>query len=148
MGSLHRQEEEEKDDVLATAYIDEQLLVALGLVNMDLKQEYRQVILLGCGFDTRPYRCTIHSREASNTFKKHASILINACVCKCSALGNNQTFCKDSLKTDHSKECCSGLAALHCLEKALSVLSGCCGLKALLYSRLPHQPSTSWLTRS
>lgn len=42
--------------VVATRYIDEQLLTALNLVNMDLKQEYRQVVLLGCGMDTRPFR--------------------------------------------------------------------------------------------
>ena len=43
-------------DVAATAFIDEQLLTALGLVNMDMKEEYRQLVLLGCGLDTRPYR--------------------------------------------------------------------------------------------
>jgi len=43
-------------DVAATAFIDEQLLTALGLVNMDMDEEYRQVVLLGCGLDTRPYR--------------------------------------------------------------------------------------------
>ena len=44
-------------DAVATRYIDEQLLKGLSLVNMDLKQEYRQVVLVGCGMDTRPYRC-------------------------------------------------------------------------------------------
>jgi hypothetical protein len=50
-------------DVEATAVIDEQLLTALGLVNMEnmrMKEEYRQVVLLGCGLDTRPFRCCPH----------------------------------------------------------------------------------------
>ena len=45
-------------DDLATRFVDDSLATAIGLVNMDLRQEYRQVVLLGCGMDTRPYRCT------------------------------------------------------------------------------------------
>ena len=43
-------------DIAATKFVDEQMLTAVGLVNMDMKEEYRQVVLLGCGMDTRPYR--------------------------------------------------------------------------------------------
>lgn len=48
--------EDEEFDNIATAFMDEQLLQAINLVNMDLEQETRQVVLLGCGLDTRPYR--------------------------------------------------------------------------------------------
>ncbi|CAL8470654.1 g10196 [Coccomyxa elongata] len=48
--------EDEEFDNIATAFMDEQLLKAINLVNMDLEQETRQVVLLGCGLDTRPYR--------------------------------------------------------------------------------------------
>lgn len=50
-------------DAIATHYIDGQLLTALGIVNMDLRQEYRQAVLLGPGLDTRPHRraCLHHS---------------------------------------------------------------------------------------
>lgn len=61
-----REEEEEQHDVAATAYIDQQVLTALDLVDLDLKKEYRQVVLLGCGFDTRPYRC-VTSDKSSHT---------------------------------------------------------------------------------
>ena len=43
-------------DNVATAFLDNQLLEAINLVNMDLDQETRQVVLVGCGLDTRPYR--------------------------------------------------------------------------------------------
>ena len=43
-------------DILATKFLDDMALQAVGLVNMDLGQEYRQVVLLGDGMDTRPYR--------------------------------------------------------------------------------------------
>lgn len=43
-------------DAAATAYLDEQLLRGVDIVNMDIRQEYRQVVLLGCGMDTRPFR--------------------------------------------------------------------------------------------
>lgn len=49
-------EEEDAFDDTATAFLDEQLLTAVSLVNMDLEQETRQVVLVGCGLDTRPYR--------------------------------------------------------------------------------------------
>ncbi len=48
--------EEDDFDNLATALLDTKLLEAVQLINMDLKQETRQVILLGCGLDTRPHR--------------------------------------------------------------------------------------------
>lgn len=38
------------------SFLDEQLLQAVDIANMDLRQEYQQVVLLGCGFDTRPFR--------------------------------------------------------------------------------------------
>ena len=44
-------------DDLATRFIDDSLATAAGLVNMDLRQDYRQIVLLGCGMDSRPYRC-------------------------------------------------------------------------------------------
>lgn len=43
------------DDV-ATAFLDHSLATAVGMVNMDLQQEYRQIVLVSCGLDTRPYR--------------------------------------------------------------------------------------------
>ncbi len=43
-------------DILATKFLDDMALQAVGLVNMDLGQEYRQVVLFGDGMDTRPYR--------------------------------------------------------------------------------------------
>ncbi len=43
-------------DDLATAFLDQQLLAAIDSVDMQLKQEVRQVVLLGCGLDTRPFR--------------------------------------------------------------------------------------------
>ena len=43
-------------DDIATAFLDERLLEALDNVDMELKQETRQVVLLGCGLDTRPHR--------------------------------------------------------------------------------------------
>ena len=48
--------EDDLFDDTATAVFDAQLLEAIELVNMDLKQQTRQVVLLGCGLDTRPYR--------------------------------------------------------------------------------------------
>ena len=48
--------EDDDFDNLATALLDTKLLEAVQLINMDLKQETRQVILLGCGLDTRPHR--------------------------------------------------------------------------------------------
>ncbi|CAL5220268.1 g2249 [Coccomyxa viridis] len=48
--------EEDDFDNLATALLDTRLLEAVQLINMDLEQETRQVILLGCGLDTRPHR--------------------------------------------------------------------------------------------
>lgn len=51
-------------DDLATKFVDESLATAVGLVNMDLRQEYRQVVLLGCGMDTRPYRY-VHLSDAT-----------------------------------------------------------------------------------
>ncbi len=47
---------DEAFDNLATAFLDDQLLEVINLVNMDLDQETRQVVLVGCGLDTRPYR--------------------------------------------------------------------------------------------
>ena len=41
----------------ATAFLDEQLLSTVDMVDMQLKQETRQVVLVGCGLDTRPFRC-------------------------------------------------------------------------------------------
>lgn len=40
----------------AISFLDDQLLQAVDIVNMDLKKEYQQVVLLGCGFDSRPFR--------------------------------------------------------------------------------------------
>ena len=40
----------------ATAFLDEQLLTAVDTVDMHLKQETCQVVLVGCGLDTRPFR--------------------------------------------------------------------------------------------
>lgn len=46
-------------DDLATAFLDQQLLAAIDTVDMQLKQEVRQVVLLGCGLDTRPFRSAL-----------------------------------------------------------------------------------------
>uniref|UniRef100_A0A7S0WRI5 S-adenosyl-L-methionine-dependent methyltransferase n=1 Tax=Chlamydomonas leiostraca TaxID=1034604 RepID=A0A7S0WRI5_9CHLO len=45
-------------DALATRYLDELLLTALAATNVNTinKGDYRQVVLVGDGFDTRPYR--------------------------------------------------------------------------------------------
>ncbi|KAL4431269.1 hypothetical protein ABPG75_006525 [Micractinium tetrahymenae] len=45
-------------EALATRFLDEQLLKAVTIVNMerDLTQEYNQVVLVGDAFDTRPFR--------------------------------------------------------------------------------------------
>lgn len=43
-------------DLIATAFIDGQLLQALSLVNMQRKLEYNQCVIVGDGFDTRPFR--------------------------------------------------------------------------------------------
>ena len=45
-------------DCIATRFVDDAVLSALSIVNMDLQQDYRQAVLLGCGMDTRPFRCT------------------------------------------------------------------------------------------
>ena len=44
-------------DCIATRFVDDAVLSALSIVNMDLRQDYRQAVLLGCGMDTRPFRC-------------------------------------------------------------------------------------------
>ena len=54
--SFPSNEEGNSLDDLATAIFDSQLLEAVQLINMDLKQETRQVVLLGCGLDSRPHR--------------------------------------------------------------------------------------------
>lgn len=54
--SLPANAQEDEFDNLATALLDVKLLEAVQLINMDLKQETRQVVLLGCGLDTRPHR--------------------------------------------------------------------------------------------
>ena len=43
-------------DCIATRFVDDAVLSALSIVNMDLQQDYRQAVLLGCGMDTRPFR--------------------------------------------------------------------------------------------
>ena len=43
-------------DDITTAFLDEQLLTAIDTVDMQLKQEVRQIVLVGCGLDTRPFR--------------------------------------------------------------------------------------------
>ncbi|PRW58609.1 S-adenosyl-L-methionine-dependent methyltransferases superfamily [Chlorella sorokiniana] len=45
-------------EALATRFLDEQLLKAATIVNLerDLTQEYNQVVLVGDAFDTRPFR--------------------------------------------------------------------------------------------
>lgn len=43
-------------DALVARFLDEQLLKAVSLVNMDRKQEYNQVVLVGDAMDTRPFR--------------------------------------------------------------------------------------------
>ena len=40
-------------------FVDDAVLSALSLVNMENNQEYRQAVLLGCGLDSRPYRCAL-----------------------------------------------------------------------------------------
>lgn len=52
-------EDDDPFDDVATAFFDTQLQEAVQLINMDLQQETRQVVLLGCGLDTRPCRCLI-----------------------------------------------------------------------------------------
>ena len=52
--------EDDDFDNLATALLDTKLLEAVQLINMDLKQETRQVVLLGCGLDSRPHRHAEH----------------------------------------------------------------------------------------
>jgi hypothetical protein len=42
--------------MLATAFLDQQLLRWASMVNVDLKQGYQQVVLVGPGLDTRPFR--------------------------------------------------------------------------------------------
>ena len=54
--SLPSNAEDDGFDNLATALLDTKLLEAVQLVNMDLQQETRQVVLVGCGLDTRPHR--------------------------------------------------------------------------------------------
>ncbi|KAK9798150.1 hypothetical protein WJX73_010549 [Symbiochloris irregularis] len=54
-GALRSKSELTFDD-LATRFIDDSLATAIGLMNMDLRQEYRQIVLLGCGMDSRPFR--------------------------------------------------------------------------------------------
>ena len=63
--------EDDLFDDHATAVFDAQLLEAVELVNMDLKQQTRQVVLLGCGLDTRPYR---HVSSPANAFCNHCSL--------------------------------------------------------------------------
>ncbi|KAK9838883.1 hypothetical protein WJX74_005154 [Apatococcus lobatus] len=43
-------------DTVATRFLDDQLSQGIDIVNMELEEDYRQVVLLGCGMDTRPYR--------------------------------------------------------------------------------------------
>ena len=48
------------EDDVAVRFVDDAVLSALSLVNMDLRQEYRQAVLLGCGLDSRPFRCSLY----------------------------------------------------------------------------------------
>jgi hypothetical protein len=65
-------------DDIATAFLDEQLLTAVQMVNMDLEQETRQVVLVGCGLDTRPYRQV--SLSISLTLSSHARTPLQICL--------------------------------------------------------------------
>lgn len=53
-----RSPNQKKVDVLIARFLDEQLLEAVNLVNSDrsFSKEYNQVVLLGDGLDTRPFR--------------------------------------------------------------------------------------------
>jgi hypothetical protein len=42
--------------VMATAFLDQQLLQCADYMNMDTKEFYQQVVLVGPGLDTRPFR--------------------------------------------------------------------------------------------
>ncbi|KAK9819621.1 hypothetical protein WJX72_000343 [[Myrmecia] bisecta] len=80
-------------DEVATAFLDRQLLTAVSLVNMDLRQEYRQVVLVGCGMDTRPFRLVwppgtvlfmvapaeVHA-VAANSLKEQGAQVQRACL--------------------------------------------------------------------
>jgi O-methyltransferase involved in polyketide biosynthesis len=43
-------------DLLVTRFFDEQALGAAGLANVSRNQDYNQVVLVGDGMDTRPFR--------------------------------------------------------------------------------------------
>ena len=62
--SATRQEHQDSEsaaDCIATRFVDDAVLSALSIVNMDLQQDYRQAVLLGCGMDTRPFRSVHHT---------------------------------------------------------------------------------------
>lgn len=42
--------------ILATAFLDEQLLQLADMMNVDLQQGYQQIVFVGPGLDTRPFR--------------------------------------------------------------------------------------------
>ena len=65
--------EDDDFDHLATALLDTRLLEAVQLINMDLKQETRQVVLLGCGLDTRPHRHATVFRACISHVPLHTS---------------------------------------------------------------------------
>lgn len=43
-------------DLFTARFVDDQVLAATLLVNVNRKQDYNQVVLVGDGFDTRPFR--------------------------------------------------------------------------------------------
>lgn len=44
--------------IIATAFLDEQLLRLATMMNLDIQQGYQQIVLVGPGLDTRPFRWT------------------------------------------------------------------------------------------
>lgn len=42
--------------IIATAFLDDQLLRLATMMNMDIQQGYQQIVLVGPGLDTRPFR--------------------------------------------------------------------------------------------
>ena len=58
-------------DDMATAFLDEQLLTAIDTVDMQLQQEVRQIVMVGCGLDTRPFRFTTSMAHARPSAALH-----------------------------------------------------------------------------